>query len=249
MKSFGILAALLFSPLVAADSPAILSERNDLLESITLHTARSWIPLFQPRGLQARQACMATCSNGGCCNTGGPCTTDGYCCPSGGIACSDGGCCRAGETCTTTNGLQTCQATKGCVAPVVSCGTSCCDAGMKCVSITGGQYRCEGTNPSSSSTSTSTVAPPKLGDGAPMSKNASSTASSSGSSSHAISTTASVSSTKAAAQSSSSATVKLTTSASASSASGQVLSVAGLQMVINILAGVGGVLAALLLVH
>lgn len=242
MKFIALFAAILLSPLAAAEN-AFLNERDDLLGLVERqYTARSWLPRFEPRGpLQARQACMATCSNGGCCNTGGPCTTDGYCCPSGGIACSDGGCCRAGETCTTTNGTQTCQTTQGCAAPVVSCGSSCCDAGMKCVTVTGGQYRCQATTTADPATS-STVGPPVLGDGTlPKSKNSSASASN-----HA-SASATGSGSKAAAVSAS-ATGKSAGSASASSASGQVLSVSGLQMVFNILAGVG-VLATLVLVY
>jgi hypothetical protein len=123
------------------------------------HAQQQILPILQPRS-----TCQTKCSNGGCCNTGGPCTTDGMCCLQGETACSEGGCCPAGSTCTTTpSGSQICQGYYACVAPPVSCGIACCDAGMLCITV-GNQFRCEYNSSAAAKAEQTTNTAPQLGD-------------------------------------------------------------------------------------
>ena len=162
----------LLATITIADPPV----NEQVFEIISVKTSRSSVPqiLSGSFGLLVQPTtCETICSNGGCCNTGGPCTTDGMCCLVREFACSDGGCCANGATCATVNGSQVCLSTVSCKAPIVTCGSGCCDAGMECV--TGGtQFRCEATggaiNPSSPSTPTfltlqQPAQTPQLGDG------------------------------------------------------------------------------------
>jgi hypothetical protein len=246
--SFTIVLSAALSLLVAADA---VHQRDDIVNVFTGHTARSWVPLVEPRGFLQARACLATCSNGGCCNTGGPCTTDGMCCPSGSIACSDGGCCKSSETCATVGGVQTCQSTQGCVAPPVTCGTACCDAGQVCVTL-GSQFRCQAPQnvvSSSSSSShppstTSSVSKPVLGDGNRTSGSLSAT--------KTAATLSATTSSDTPTQTKDVAALSSTASAAAvsskSSAIGQFRSVSGIQLAINGLATLGFV-AVLVLVY
>ena len=168
MKFLGLLTVAILSGIAIADSP--LDEQ--IFEIISLNTTRSSVPQTPSNALSLlkRATCQTTCPNGGCCNSGGPCTTDGMCCLAGEFACSDGGCCANGATCATVNGAQVCQSTVSCKAPIVPCGSACCDAGMVCLNVAT-QFRCEpagsASNSTSTSSSSSTAAPaptPQLGD-------------------------------------------------------------------------------------
>ena len=135
---------------------------QEIVLPIRFDQIRASNPQESHHPLSPRSTCQTTCSNGGCCNTGGPCTTDGMCCSAGETPCSDGGCCPAGSTCATENGAQICKSYTNCVAPPVTCGIACCDAGMTCVSFDN-QFRCE-RNSSEKAKTTPSVSAPELGD-------------------------------------------------------------------------------------
>jgi len=166
MKFLALFTTALLSSIVIADP--LFDEK--VFEIFSINTTRSSVPqiLSGAGGLAPfkRATCAGTtCSNGGCCDAGGPCTTDGMCCLSGEFACSDGGCCANGATCATVDGVQVCQSTVSCTAPVVICGSACCDAGTECVTV-GTQFRCEPGNGSTPTTTSQASGPtPELGDG------------------------------------------------------------------------------------
>jgi len=163
MKFIAIFTTALLSAIAVADP--LFNEH--VFEVFSINTTRSSVPqtFAGGLGLLKRATCETTCSNGGCCNSGGPCTTDGMCCLSGEFACTDGGCCATGATCATLNGTQVCQSTVSCKAPIVICGSACCDAGTQCVTA-GTQFRCEPGNSSTPTTTSQASGPtPQLGDG------------------------------------------------------------------------------------
>ena len=243
MRPLSLFIGGIFTSVVAAN--AVLGE--DAFQLMTFLSARSFgEPALHGRSLQAR-ACMATCSNGGCCNTGGPCTTDGMCCAAGETACTDGGCCGAGETCTTANNTQVCQGTTSCKAPPVPCGQACCDAGTVCVT-TGANYRCQLPGATSSSSTkpatTSSVSRPPLGNPTNRTNTASVSFSGvlSGSKIIPYVTPTTFPNTHSAGSATAAAT------SSSSSAAQQSISASSLQMLVNILGGIG-LVAALVLIN
>lgn len=241
MRPFALFIGGIFTSAVAAN--VFLGE--NAFELMTFDSARSFgEPALHSRSLQARQACMATCANGGCCNTGGPCTTDGMCCAAGEMACTDGGCCRSGETCTSVNNTQVCRGTVSCKAPPVPCGPACCDAGTLCVA-SGANYRCQlpaQTTSSSTKPTTSSFSHPPLGNPTNRTNTAS------------ISFTGVLSGTKVVPYVTpttfppTNTATAAATSSSSSSAAKQSIQVSGLQMLINILGGIG-LVAALALIN
>jgi len=239
MRPFSFVIGGVFTSLVAAN--ALFGETT--FELVTFDTDRSFgQPALHGRSLQARQACMATCANGGCCNTGGPCTTDGMCCAAGEAACTDGGCCRTGETCTSVNNTQVCRGTVSCKAPPVPCGSACCDAGTVCVT-SGTNFRCQlpALTSSAKPTTSSSVSRPPLGNPTNRSNTASVSFSGVLSGTKVIpyvtpTTFPSASATGASASSASSSAVK------------QSIPVSGLQALISVAAGIG-LLAALALMN
>lgn len=231
MKVVTFVIGAILSTLVAGNA-ALNEDIYDILK------VRSWSPAIKPRGgLQAR-ACLATCSNGGCCNTGGPCTTDGMCCQTGEFACTDGGCCQTGETCGTSNGTQVCQSNTGCKAPPVTCGSSCCDAGMVCVTV-GTNPRCEAASTTATSTSKASVTTPVLGDSLPNNSTFSRPSTTANLSAFTSQSIIKVTTSHAISPSSTAAAAAATTSSkSSSSALRQSLSVSELQGMMSLIAGV-----------
>jgi hypothetical protein len=230
MKVFTFVIGAILSTLVAGNA-ALKEDIYDILK------VRSWSPAIKPRsGLQAR-ACLATCNNGGCCNTGGPCTTDGMCCQTGEFACTDGGCCQTGETCGTSNGTQVCQSNTGCTAPPVTCGSSCCDAGMVCVKV-GTNLRCEAASTTATSTSKVSVTTPVLGDSLPKNSTFSRPTTTANLSAFTSQSVIKVTTSQAISPSSTAAAAATTSSKSSSSALRQSLSVSELQGMMSLIAGV-----------
>jgi len=233
MKVFTFVIGAILSTLVAGNA-ALNEDIYNILK------VRSWSPAIKPRsGLQAR-ACLATCSNGGCCNTGGPCTTDGMCCHTGEFACTDGGCCETGETCGTSNGTQVCQSSTGCTAPPVTCGSSCCDAGMVCVTV-GTNLRCEAASTTTTSTSKASITTtPVLGDSLPRNSSFSVPTTTANLSAFTSQSIIKITTSRANTPSSTTAAAAAATTSSKSSSSAlrQSLSVSELQGMMSLIAGV-----------